>query len=96
MQNWYDVRQAADYLGMTPSGLRKLINRREVAYTQSKPHSPIRFRQEWLDTYLESITHRTADPEAPATTATCNGRKPRCPPPTTDRSFGLDWSWVRD
>lgn len=46
---------------MSESGLRKIINRRELSYFQAKPHSPIRMKQEWLDEYIDARTHRTAD-----------------------------------
>jgi len=43
------IQQAADYIGYSVSGLRKLVKRGEVRFAQSKPSAPLKFRREWLD-----------------------------------------------
>jgi NADH dehydrogenase/NADH:ubiquinone oxidoreductase subunit G len=43
------LEQAADYLGYSPSGLRKMAKRGDVRFVQSKPNAPLKFRREWLD-----------------------------------------------
>jgi excisionase family DNA binding protein len=48
------LSQAAELLGYSTSGLRKLVRRREIQYFQARPHSPIKFRREWLDEFVES------------------------------------------
>ena len=47
------LQQAADYLGMSISGLRKMIRGRVVRFFQPSKHGRIRFRREWLDDLIE-------------------------------------------
>jgi hypothetical protein len=46
------LQQAARFLGYSAGGLRKLVRRRELQYFQVRKHSPLRFRQEWLDAFV--------------------------------------------
>lgn len=48
------IEQAATYLGCSVSGLRKKCKRKVIRYLQSRPHSPLQFRREWLDDYIEN------------------------------------------
>jgi hypothetical protein len=71
MSEYVDFAQAANYMGISRSGLRKIINRSRVRlsgtpvrgptikFRQEMPHGPIRFRKDWLDTFLE---HNAKDP----------------------------------
>ncbi len=61
-----NLRRAAEYLGLTPSGLRKLVAKREVRYFQRKRHSPIMFKREWLDEYVAKHTFVPKDEMPPA------------------------------
>ena len=64
------LREAAEYIGMTASGLRKLVGRKEIRYCQRKSHSPILFKPEWLDEYVAKHTLIPKDelpPVAPRT-----------------------------
>lgn len=45
--------EAADILGMSESGLRKLVRRGEIRYSQTRKGAAIRFRREWLDEFIE-------------------------------------------
>lgn len=56
------IEQAADYLGYSVSGLRKLAKRGAVRYTQSKPKAPLRFRREWLDELGKAAPAASARP----------------------------------
>ena len=60
------LKDAAACMGMTVSGLRKLVDKREVRYCQRKPHSAVMFRREWLDEYIAKHTIVPRD-EAPST-----------------------------
>jgi hypothetical protein len=66
-----DLTTAATLLGYSASGLRKLIRRGDIRYFQSRPHAPIKFRQAWLDEFVE----RGSAPEEPVV----RRRKPRLP-----------------
>lgn len=57
------LEQAAAYLGYSPSGLRKLVQRtrerkhgRTIKFFQSGKWSNIKFKQEWLDEFIEQGT----------------------------------------
>ena len=58
------LKEAAEYTGTTVSGLRKLVDRKEIRYFQRKAHSPILFKSEWLDEYIEQHTHQPRKFEA--------------------------------
>lgn len=57
------LSDAAQLLGYSTSGLRKLVRRRAIRFFQLRPHSPIKFRREWLD---EFVAAHCAEPGAPA------------------------------
>jgi excisionase family DNA binding protein len=48
------LSEAAELLGYSVSGLRKLVRRREIQYFQAGPHSPLKFRREWLDEFISA------------------------------------------
>ena len=50
---------------MTVSGLRKLVDKKEICYFQRKAHSPILFKSEWLDDYICGHTHDPKDEQTP-------------------------------
>ena len=60
------LREAAAHIGMTVSGLRKLVDKKEIRYFQRKAHSPILFKSEWLDDYICGHTHDPKDEQTPA------------------------------
>jgi hypothetical protein len=80
-KNVINLRQAAELLGYSESGLRKLIARGDIRYFQVRPHAPIKFRQEWLDEFIDRGT-KPSEPETRTRTT-----KPK--PPTVG-SFGFD------
>lgn len=47
------LKEAAEVLGCSPSGLRKLIRQGAIRYFQIGKHSTIRFRREWLDDFID-------------------------------------------
>lgn len=53
-----DLQQASNHLGMTTSGLRKLVSAGKITYFQDGKHARIRFKQEWLDAYINEHTHK--------------------------------------
>jgi hypothetical protein len=74
------LAQAAELLGYSTSGLRKLVRRGDVRYFQARPHAPLKFRQEWLDDFIEC----GSQPSEPAR----RQRRPKPAPPVANR-FGL-------
>jgi hypothetical protein len=48
-----NLSQAAEILGYSTSGLRKLVARGDVRFFQSRPHAPLRFKPEWLEEFIE-------------------------------------------
>lgn len=45
------IDEAARVLGYSASGVRKLVRRRAIQFSQSRPHAPIKFRREWLEAF---------------------------------------------
>lgn len=56
------LSRAAKLLGYSTSGLRKLVSRRAIQYFQVQPHSPIKFKREWLDDFINA---GSVEPGAP-------------------------------
>lgn len=79
------LSEAAELLGYSTSGLRKLVARRAIQFFQARPHSPIKFRREWLDEFVEAGSIK---PGAPATAQ--KRRKPKRDP--IEPCFGFDSS----
>lgn len=50
------IKQAAEYLGYSVSGLRKLVSRGLIRYFQARDGAALRFRQEWLDDFIDANT----------------------------------------
>jgi hypothetical protein len=50
------LREAAALLGYTEKGLRKIVARRGIDFFQSKPWAPIKFRREWVESFVENHT----------------------------------------
>lgn len=53
------IREAAQTLNCSESGLRKLIRKKAIRFSQSKKHGTIRFRPEWLEEFIE---HNSPNP----------------------------------
>jgi|GEM_PF-2902074 len=82
------LQEAADALGYTVKGLRRIIDRSRararglrtrgptIKFFQAGEHSPIKFRREWIE---EFVADHTVDPDPP---------KVSRPSPT--ETFGLD------
>lgn len=68
------LNEAAAILGCSPSGLRKLVQRRAIRFFQLAKHSRIKFRREWLDEFIDA--HSIA-PGAPAKPMRQRRQKPR-------------------
>lgn len=80
-QRLLTLQEAADYLGYSESGIRKLIRRKAINY--SKPAGRYRFKPEWLDAFVQSgQLIETAKPSRSSV-------KPAQP---LASSHGLDWS----
>jgi excisionase family DNA binding protein len=56
------IEEAASRLGCSVSGLRKIVDRKAIMYFQAVKGSPILFRQEWLDEYVERNTSTPPTP----------------------------------
>jgi hypothetical protein len=54
-RGWFDTAGAAAALGMSVSGLRKIMATGKIRYAQTSKWGVIRFRPEWLEVYLERI-----------------------------------------
>jgi len=67
------ISEAAEYLGYTAKGLRRIVDRSRAAasgsrtsgptikFFQAGKNAPIKFRQSWLDEFIEA---NTVDPSA--------------------------------
>lgn len=77
------ISEAADLLGYSVSGLRKLVRKRAIQFFQAVPHSPIKFRREWLDDFVDAGSIKTGAP------AKVQKRKRPASLETTGR-FGFD------
>jgi excisionase family DNA binding protein len=62
------LSEAAAYLGMTPSALRKLAKRGGIVFFQHGSRGRLKFKAEWLDEYIARHTRRPGSP---------GGRQPR-------------------
>ena len=71
------LEDAAQYVGLTASGLRKLVAKKELRYFQRKPHSPIMFKTDWLDEHIDKHTHAPKDEQAPPVLPRRKKRKPK-------------------
>ena len=72
-----NIGEASHYLGCTPHGLRKIVARTQasqmgqrvngptIEFFQSRKKGPIRFRQEWLDAFIEKHHLRAGLPAIP-------------------------------
>jgi len=79
-ENWLSMKEAAAILGVSVSGLRKLIGDGQPncpRFYQVKDGSPILFRKEWLDDWIEARS-QPAKPIQPPPKAM--GRKPKTGP----------------
>jgi hypothetical protein len=47
------LREAAEQLGYTETGLRKIVDRKGIKYFQAKKWGTIKFKPEWLDEFVE-------------------------------------------
>lgn len=89
------LEQAARMLGYTTKGLRKIVDRSRakacgrrtqgptIRFFQAAKGSPIKFKVEWVETFVEE---HTVDPVGH--TRPSNGKPPR--EPFVDESAGLD------
>jgi hypothetical protein len=55
-----NLNSAANQLGMTVSGLRKLVVKKKITYFQNGKRGRIMFRPEWLEEFIEGHTHDTS------------------------------------
>ena len=60
--NVLSLREASRYLGMSESGLRKLVRRRAIRFSQAKKGAAIKFQRTWLDDYIAAKEERYAPP----------------------------------
>jgi hypothetical protein len=77
-------------LGMSDSGLRKLVAKSEIQYFQHRKHGRIMFEPEWVDEYKSKHTHAPIDGAIPVSTP----RKKRTTrtkiPETSNHGFNWD------
>jgi hypothetical protein len=88
--NLLNLQQAARDLGLTPSGLRKLVAKKEIRYFQRKAHSPIMFRPEWLEEYVEKHTVASKDDLTDVMPPTRRRRQAKSESPGSD-VCGFSW-----
>jgi hypothetical protein len=89
------LKDAAAYLGMTVSGLRKLVDKNEIHYFQRKAHSPIMFKAEWLDEYVSGHTHGLKHQPTRTTPPRRQRRTPVNEVPSNDARHGFHWDWMK-
>lgn len=93
-----NLKEAAAYLGYSPGGLRKIVDRSrrktsrgpKIKFFQTGPWGPILFRKAWLEEFIEA---HTVDP-TPAPYPLPKPRKKKWPP--TECTFGFDPSLCLD
>lgn len=94
MEGYLNLQQAAEYLGYSPSGLRKLVDRSrklmqhggepELRFAQGRKRGKVLFRREWLDDFAREVVEVRVAP------VTKRRKAPKIP--TNSTSHGLDWS----
>lgn len=55
-QTWFNLTESGEYLRLSPSYVRQLVRENRIEYTRTnsqRPLSQLRFRRDWLDSYLE-------------------------------------------
>ncbi len=77
------LTEAAEYLGMTPHGLRKLVKRGGIAYFQHGQRGRLKFKPEWLDQFIDNSTHK------PRQFTPKPGRQPKRPAKPMPTASGL-------
>jgi hypothetical protein len=87
---WISLKEAAAILDYSPSGLRKLVRRREIRFFQIRKHSPVKFRKEWLDAFIDE--HSSAPGQVAEISAVIRKKKA---PPLTSGAHGFDVSRLR-
>ena len=85
-----NLQEAADYLGYSESGMRKLVAKGELLFCQRRKHGRIKFKPEWLEDFIRENTHdlRTEPPQK----ATRKAARKRTD--LAENSHGLDWNLV--
>ena len=82
------LRQAAAYLGMSDSGLRKITRKRRIRFAQQSRWSRIKFRREWLDEFIEATS---VTPVMPVPKARQPSKQQQTTLPLGEKSHGLDY-----
>lgn len=59
------LKEAAEYLGISTKTLERLVAKRAIRYFQAGFHCRIKFRQEWLDEWIEAIAIEPRSPDKP-------------------------------
>ncbi len=57
------LKEAAVLLGMSESGLRKLVRRGKIKYYQAGKGRNIKFRKEWIDAHIDGNSHENDVPQ---------------------------------
>ena len=57
------LKEAATLLGMSESGLRKLVRRNAIKYYQERKGGSIKFRREWIDDHIDGNSHGDGVPQ---------------------------------
>jgi hypothetical protein len=84
----WTLTEAADYLGYSASGLRKLVKRGDVRAFQARKHAPLKFKREWLDDFINANSLLQG---VPACLPPAKPRKQKAPPAIDGASeFGFD------
>ncbi len=78
-------KQAAVYLGTSLRTLRRMIAAGQIRYHQPSLHARIRFKEEWLEEYVERGTVETGS---------ANGKRSRKPPPAPQVVGPIDLSFL--
>jgi excisionase family DNA binding protein len=73
---WLSIGEAATRIGKSASGLRKLIQKNKIRFQQDGHGSPVLFRPEWLDEYLEATTRGPQERVAVPRKVSCRCKKP--------------------
>lgn len=84
------IKEAADALGYSVKGLRKIIDRSRaqangartrgptIKFFQSSPRAPIKFRPEWIEQFVNQCTIDPESGSAASRPVVRKGQRPDC------------------
>lgn len=87
------IEDAAEQLGCTVSGVRKIVARGEIRYFQHGKRGTLRFKPEWIEEFIAQHTHAPGNQPPPRMPAR-RAPKPR-PSPDSETVCGFGWDLLK-